>query len=104
MTAQQIQKSSVSAALNALEAIKEDVNRIGKVGGNLNDKIKARLQVIETTLLHFEGVEGMQKTISQQSQLVQKVYNDMQRAIERLLPEAANGGENNNDIPPTKGE
>ncbi len=72
--------SPVGPALDALAALRTDVlERIGKEGGNLNGKLKANFSVIEATLAQFDTVDAMNKTISQQSQLVAKVFNDMSR-------------------------
>lgn len=74
------QQSAVQPALDALALLRADVlERVGKEGGNLNGKLRANFAAIEATLRSFDTIEGMNKTISQQSQLVAKVMNDMSR-------------------------
>jgi len=94
-------QSSVQPALDALAILREDaLKRIGSAGGNLNGKVRANFTVIETTLLHFLTLESMQSTVNQQTQLVQKVYND----LHKLLAAASTTTNGDDGSSTTKGE
>jgi hypothetical protein len=86
------QSSSVKPALAALTVLRKSVlDRIGKEGGHLNGELKANFAVIEATLSQFDTIEGMNKTISQQSQLVAKIMHDMSRLALAAADVAAEG-------------
>jgi len=93
--------ANVLPALRALDDLRHDIKtRIGKEGGNLNQKVLRSLDVIEATLHQLEPLGNMLKVVNQQSELAVRAYRDMSRYA---LPSSrdTNGDDGNST---TKGE
>jgi len=72
--------ANLQKPLEALHELKREVKkRVGTEGGNLSRRLQGNFDLIEHALMSFDTVESMNKTISQTSQLVAKVMNDVSR-------------------------
>src|SRR5262245_36517246 len=72
--------ANLQKPLEALKELKAEVKkRVGTEGGNLSRRLQGNFDLIEHALMSFDTVESMNKTISQTSQLVAKVMNDVSR-------------------------
>lgn len=101
MTPNTTDVSPMKPALDALADLRANVlERVGKEGGNLNGRLRANFNTVETALRQFDTVASMNRTIAQQSQLVAKVMNDMSR-LALTAGNVANGDDGSSE---TKGE
>lgn len=87
-------------ALQALGRIRTEVKkRIGKEGGNLNERILANLDTVETTLLQIQPLNDMIKTLNQQTEVAVHTM----RTLSRLALPAAAIENGDDDSSETKG-
>jgi hypothetical protein len=81
---------SIQPALTALAELRTEIKkRVGKEGGNLNDRLLTKIAVIEGVLRQIPSVQGMFNVINQQAQLATMTFRHM--AI------AAHAGQDAND-------
>lgn len=93
--------SPVAPALNALSALRKEIkDRVGKEGGNLNKRLLAQLDVVESTLLQIEPLGNMLKIVNQQSEVAVHGFRALSKIQLRQLE--SNGGDDGTSE--TKGE
>lgn len=85
--------SPLGTAFRALQNIRTEIKkRVGKEGGNLNEKVLAQLDVLETTLRQIEPLGNMLKVLNQQTEVAVHGFRALSR-IQSALPEAAHAGD-----------
>lgn len=93
---------SIQPALTALNQLRTEIKRrIGKEGGNLNEKMLGKIDTIEGVLLQIPSVQAMFNVINQQAQLATMTFRTMGR-----LAAQSESSQNNDDngTSDTKGE
>ena len=94
---------SIQPALTALAQLRTEIKkRVGKEGGNLNEKLLGKIDTIEGVLLQIPSVQAMFNVINQQAQLATMTFRTMGRIAAAGEAKAlANGDDGNSE---TKGE
>jgi hypothetical protein len=96
--------SSKLPALDALANVRKEVKRrIGKEGGNLNDKMLAWLQTIEATLQQLEPLGNMLKVVNNQTELAVRMHREMSRLGPAKGNDDDNGANGDDGSSETKG-
>lgn len=97
---------SIQPALTALSQLRTEIKkRAGKEGGNLNDRLLTKIDVVEGVLRQIPSVQAMFNVINQQAQLATMTFRHM--AIAANAGEDAHGdtnGDPDGDPAETKGE
>lgn len=71
---------TIEPALKALTQLRTEIKRrIGKEGGNLNEKMLGKIDTIEGVLLQIPSVQAMFNVINQQAQLATMTFRTMGR-------------------------
>jgi len=98
MSSQKELSSPLEPALRALEGIRSELTkRVGKPGGNLNEKVRAQLDTVESTLLQIVPIGTTMKLINQQTELAVHAFRNLER-IQPALTEGDNGDDGTSDV------
>lgn len=109
MSAAESYNPSIQPALNALKQLRGEIKkRIGKEGGNLNQKMLAQIDICEGVLLQIPSVQAMFNVINQQAQLATMTFRTMGRIAQQAEAEVKSlkdeNGTADDDPSDTKGE
>jgi len=85
------QLNPLQPALDALAELKADtLQRVGQQGGNLNKRMRSNIRTVSLALEQFNFILTMTGTVTQQTQIISKVVNDLSKML-------AAGQDNNGD-------
>jgi len=94
-------KNPLEPALNACESLRKELKRVGKVGGNLNEKVVGYVNTIEATLLQVVPLGDMMRVLNQQTEVAVNTFRSLDRmALVAAPPSDASGDDGSSD---TKG-
>jgi len=97
------QLNPLQPALDALAELKADtLQRVGQQGGNLNRRMRSNIRTVSLALEQFNFILTMTGTVTQQTQIISKVVND----LSKMLAAGQDGNGNGDDQEPSesKGE
>jgi hypothetical protein len=94
---------SIQPALTALTQLRGEIKkRVGKEGGNLNDRLLTKIDVIEGVLKQIPSVQAMFNVINQQAQLATMTFRHMALAAHAGQEDSEKNGQGD-DPKETKG-
>ena len=96
---------SIQPALTALSQLRHEIKkRIGKEGGNLNEKMLGKIDTIEGVLSQIPSVQAMFSVINQQAQLGNMAFRMMGERAALSASSQQNDHDDDNGTSETKGE
>ena len=97
------QLNPLQPALDALAELKADtLERVGQQGGNLNRRMRSNIRTVSLALEQFNFILTMTGTVTQQTQIISKVVNDLSKML--AAGQDGNGNDGDHEPSETKGE
>ena len=86
-------KNPLEPALTACECLRKELKRVGKVGGNLNEKVVGYVNTIEATLLQVVPLGDMMRVLNQQTEVAVNTFRSLDRMALVAAPSPAESGD-----------